>query len=101
MQPLQNKSGGTIFANTNAIVQQSAGTEDAENTTITNAGTIYSVNDERFISTMVQQMQPLQIKKVELFIIQLPMLQYKSIQVRLYLIIAEQLITEIVHQILE
>ena len=42
---ITNKSGGTIFANTNAIVQQSAGTEDAENTTITNAGTIYSVND--------------------------------------------------------
>ena len=42
---ITNKSGGTIFADTNAIVQQSAGTEDAENTTITNAGTIYSVND--------------------------------------------------------
>ena len=42
---ITNKSGGTIFANTNAIVQQSAGTEDAENTTITNSGTIYSVND--------------------------------------------------------
>ena len=42
---ITNKSGGTIFANTNAIVQQSAGTEDAENTTITNTGTIYSVND--------------------------------------------------------
>ena len=42
---ITNKSGGTIFANTNAIVQQSAGTENAENTTITNAGTIYSVND--------------------------------------------------------
>ena len=30
---ITNKSGGTIFANTNAIVQQSAGTEDEEKTT--------------------------------------------------------------------
>ena len=40
---ITNKSGGLIFANTNAIVQQDAtGAEDAENTTISNAGTIYS-----------------------------------------------------------
>ena len=39
---ITNKSGGLIFANTNAIVQQSAGTENAENTTISNAGTVYS-----------------------------------------------------------
>ncbi len=42
---ITNKSGGTIFANTNAIVQQSAGVESATKTTITNGGTIYSIND--------------------------------------------------------
>ena len=37
-----NKSGGLIFADTNAIVQQSAGTESATGASITNAGTVYS-----------------------------------------------------------
>ncbi len=42
---ITNKSGGLIFADTNAIVQQSVGTEDATGATITNAGTIYSVEN--------------------------------------------------------
>ena len=68
---ITNKSGGTIFANTNAIVQQSAGTEDAENTTITNAGTIYSVNDRAIY------FYDLQMSLVELFTTQPQMLPYK------------------------
>ena len=42
---ITNKSGGLIFADTNAIVQQSVGTEDATGASITNAGTIYSVEN--------------------------------------------------------
>ena len=42
---ITNKSGGLIFADTNAIVQQSAGTEDATGASISNAGTIYSVEN--------------------------------------------------------
>ncbi|MFL2852586.1 MAG: hypothetical protein ACJZ8J_01665 [Candidatus Pelagibacter sp.] len=42
---ITNKSGGLIFADTNAIVQQSVGTEDASGASITNAGTIYSVEN--------------------------------------------------------
>ena len=44
MQPLQINLE-ELYLQHQCIVQQSAGTEDAENTTITNAGTIYSVND--------------------------------------------------------
>ena len=42
---ITNKSGGLIFADTNAIVQQSVGTEDATGASISNAGTIYSVEN--------------------------------------------------------
>ena len=42
---ITNKKGGTISANTNAIVQEAAGTEDAENVTISNSGTISSVEN--------------------------------------------------------
>ena len=43
---ITNKSGGIIFARTNAIVQQEAsGGEDATGTTINNAGTIYGVDN--------------------------------------------------------
>ncbi len=42
---ITNKKGGTISANTNAIVQQSVGTENAENVTISNSGTISSVEN--------------------------------------------------------
>ena len=39
---ITNKKGATIAANTNAIVQEAAGTENAENVTISNSGTISS-----------------------------------------------------------
>ena len=42
---ITNKSGGLIFADTNAIVQQSVGTEVATGASISNAGTIYSVEN--------------------------------------------------------
>jgi len=42
---ITNKKGGTITADTNAIVQQSAGTENAENVTISNSGTVSSVEN--------------------------------------------------------
>ena len=42
---ITNKSGGLIFADTNAIVQQSAGNESATGASISNAGTIYSVEN--------------------------------------------------------
>ena len=42
---ITNKSGGIIFAKTNAIVQQSVGTEVATGASISNAGTIYSVEN--------------------------------------------------------
>ena len=42
---ITNKKGATITANTNAIVQEAAGTENAENVTISNSGTISSVEN--------------------------------------------------------
>ena len=42
---ITNKKGATIAANTNAIVQEAAGTENAENVTISNSGTISSVEN--------------------------------------------------------
>ena len=42
---ITNKKGATITANTNAIVQEAAGTENAENVTISNSGTVSSVEN--------------------------------------------------------
>ena len=99
MQPLQINLE-ELYLLHNAIVQQSAGTEDAENTTITNAGTIYSVNDRAIYFYDGATSATITNQKEELFIIRLQMPLYKLIRVQLYLIV-EQLIIEMVHQILE